>query len=342
MNLKGDKMPANDFGYPMNFRAYATRGIIWGQRLLFSRFLKGISNHRPMKHSFVGQAANDAIRGLVELGRPCFIARFGCVELDAALRGWDITRRDSRILKFFRLFTGGFGPFWWDNSIKAGLLRTAGVFPAAEDVLMRFSARTIDDSRELDILGSWNAREQQLAKIFFPKAKGVPLDDLLPFFFKNPWSEALRGKVVLVINPFAETIKQQYSRRGDLFADSSVLPEFNLLTYKPVTSFLGLDTPYKDWFEALEKMCSDISRIRFDVAILGCGAYGFSMGAFIKRELHRQAIHLGGATQLLFGIKGGRWDRWPRFSAFYNDAWTRPGAHERPANFRQHEGGAYW
>ena len=340
--MSGENVPENDFGYPMNFCAYATRGIIWGQRLLFSKILKGFTDHQPMRHSITGQAVNDAISGLLSSGRPCFVGRFGCVELDAALRGWDISRQNSKLLKAVRIFTGNYGPFWWDNSIKAGLLRTAGVFPAEEDVLMRFSARTLDDSRELDVLGSWNAREQQLANIFFPKAKGVPLDDILPFFFKSPWSEALRGKDVLVINPFVETIKKQYSRREELFADRLVLPEFNLITYKPVTSFLGLDTPYKDWFDALEAMCSDISKIRFDVAILGCGAYGFSMGAFIKRELRRQAIHLGGATQLLFGIKGGRWDKWPRFSSFYNDAWTRPGLAERPANFRQHEGGAYW
>lgn len=340
--MNSEKVPQNDFGYPMNLRAYATRGIIWGQRLLFSKILKGITDHRPMKHSFVGQAANDAIRGIVMSGRPCFIARFGCVELDAVLRGWDISRKNANLVKFLRLFVGSYGPFWWDNSIKAGLLRTTGVFPADEDILTRFSARTIDDSRELDILGSWNAREQQLAKIFFPKANAVPLDDLLPFFFKNPWSEALNGKDVLVISPFDETIKYQYARREKLFSDGAVLPKFRLITYKPVMSFLGLETPYKDWFEALEKMCSDIAKLQFDVAILGCGAYGFSIGAFIKRELRRQAIHLGGATQLIFGIKGGRWDCWPRFSALYNDAWTRPGAAERSANFRQLEGGAYW
>lgn len=326
----------------MNFRAYATRGIIWGQRLFFSKVPKFLTSHRPMDYSFTGQSANDAIRELVVSGRPCFVARFGCVELDAALRGWDISRTDAKTLKFLRLFTGGFGPFWWDNSIKSGLLRTAGVFPADEDILMRFSARTLEDSRELDILGSWNAREQQLSKILFPSANGIPLDDLLPFFFSNPWSAALLGKKVLVVNPFDKTIRSQYERRERIFADASVLPHFDLVTYKPVTSFLGLETPYKNWFEALDKMCADISKIDFDIAILGCGAYGFSLGAFIKRELRRQAIHLGGATQLLFGIKGGRWDVRPRFNAFYNDFWTRPSDSERPVNFRQHEGGAYW
>ena len=66
------------------------------------------------------------------------------------------------------------------------------------------------------------------------------------------------------------------------------------------------------------------------------------MGAFIKRELGRQAVHLGGATQLLFGIKGCRWDAWPQFNALYNASWVRPLALETPDVHKAIEGGAYW
>ena len=45
----------------------------------------------------------------------------------------------------------------------------------------------------------------------------------------------------------------------------------------------------------------------FDVAIIGCGAYGMPLAAMLK-QAGKQAIHLGGATQLLFGIKGKRWE----------------------------------
>lgn len=334
-------MDDDTFGYPMNCLAYFTRGVIWGQRQLFSKMLR-FTNHRAIPPDREHQAANDAIRGIIESGRPCLVARFGCVELEAILRGYDISRDYPAALKALRLLTGGYGPFWWDNSIKCGLLRTAGVFPVDEDVLMRFSKRSLEDSRQLDILGSWNARELELKKKFFPKVTSVPLDDLVPFFFRNPWSSALQGRRVLVVHPFSSTIEKQYRNRGRLFSDPLVVPEFRLITYRPVTSFLGLKTPFRDWFEALEKMCDDIGKIDFDLALLGCGAYGMSLGAYIKRELHRQAVHLGGVTQLLFGIKGRRWDSWPSFSRFYNEYWVRPGEEERPENFRQHEGGAYW
>ena len=44
------------------------------------------------------------------------------------------------------------------------------------------------------------------------------------------------------------------------------------------------------------------------VALLGCGAYGMPLGAFIKDGLKKPAIHVDGVLQLLFEIKGKRWD----------------------------------
>ena len=45
--------------------------------------------------------------------------------------------------------------------------------------------------------------------------------------------------------------------------------------------------------------------IEFDVAIIGCGAYGLPLAVEAKR-MGKQAIHMGGATQVLFGIKVNR------------------------------------
>lgn len=333
---------ASDFGYPLDFRAYVTRGIIWTQRKVFSYWFNGVNDHRPIPPDFCGQEANDQIRIMLATGRPCLVARFGCVELDAIMRGYDIGRKESRFVKLMKLFSGGTGPFWWDNSIRQNMLRTTGVFPADDATLSRFSARALEDSRQIDVIGSWNARELEVKKRFFPAVKAVELNDLNPFLFKRPWTNALAGKKVLVVHPFCETITSQYARRELLWADPEVLPAFKLVTYRPVESFLGLKTPYRDWFEALDKMTSDIAKIDFDVAIIGCGAAGMSIGAFVKRDLRRQAVHLGGVTQFLFGIRGTRWDGTDYDRRFYNEHWVRPGVSERPANFRQHEGGAYW
>ena len=54
----------------------------------------------------------------------------------------------------------------------------------------------------------------------------------------------------------------------------------------------------------------------------------------------KMSVSFGGALQLLFGIKGRRWDR--EFSSIYNDAWVRPEENEKPRNANSVEGGCYW
>ncbi|PJX32126.1 hypothetical protein CWM53_11795, partial [Klebsiella sp. A-Nf5] len=141
-----------------------------------------------------------------------------------------------------------------------------------------------------------------------------------PFLYKQPWTKNLEGRKVLVIHPFIDEIKSQYENRENIWSDPDVLPNFELLTYKPIVSMLDNKTEFKTWFEALEKMQNDIKKMDFDVAIIGCGAYGLPLASFIK-DLGKQSIHLAGWTQVLFGIKGKRWDDLPQISRFYNEHW---------------------
>jgi hypothetical protein len=144
----------------------------------------------------------------------------------------------------------------------------------------------------------------------------------------------------LVIHPFVESIKKQYARRDKLFANQDILPAFELETIQAVQSIAGNDCGYTTWFDALEAMKNEIVRKQFDIAILGCGAYGFPLAAFIK-EQGKRAVHMGGATQILFGIKGGRWDA-STVSRLYNEYWIRPGASEVPTGIHKVENGCYW
>ncbi len=110
----------------------------------------------------------------------------------------------------------------------------------------------------------------------------------------------------MVIHPFEETIKSQYKKRKDLFENQDILPSFELITLKAVQTVAGTKSQFGSWCEALEYMERQIKQIDFDIAILGCGAYGMPLAAYIKR-LGKQAVHMGGVTQLLFGILGKRW-----------------------------------
>lgn len=329
-------------GYPFNTRALLTRAIIVAQRTVYSQGLRAISSHAPMKHDWVGQSANDALRDLLLRDAPCMIARFGSGEMETTLRHLDITLPGSAAVKALRLLAGQIGPFWWDNSIRAGITWIAGLFPPTNEMMDRFGARVLVDCREIDILAGWLAGEARLHKLCFPLAKCIPLINLEPFIFDTPWSWALKGKTVLLIHPFEATIRHQYTKRDRLFQDIRVLPEFTLKTYKTVQSLAGNSTRFPTWFDALDHMCREISAIDFDIAIIGAGAYGMSLAAHVKR-MGKKAVHMGGATQLLFGIKGGRWDHVPEYSdRLYNEHWIRPLDEDRPPNYKTVEGGSYW
>jgi hypothetical protein len=78
-----------------------------------------------------------------------------------------------------------------------------------------------------------------------------------------------------------------------------------------------------------------------EICIIGCGGLGMILGAELKRR-GLQCIVLGGATQVLFGIKGKRWETHDVISKFWTDAWVWPSLEETPGGAGDIEGGCYW
>jgi hypothetical protein len=200
----------------------------------------------------------------------------------------------------------------------------------------------IQDMKQLDILCSWRIEEKFLLK-YYPGAKQIELRALEPYLSDNPWSEMLEGLKVLVIHPFNTTIERQYHEKRELlFEDKRILPRFKSLeTIKAVQTIAGNKGEFNTWFEALDSMKAAIDSKDYDVAIIGCGAYGFPLAAHVKRS-GKKAIHLGGATQILFGIKGRRWDDHPLISPLYNEHWVRPSQEDVPSDANKVENGCYW
>ena len=157
------------------------------------------------------------------------------------------------------------------------------------------------------------------------------------------------------MHPFDRSIRNQYLIREKLFENKNVLPDFELITLQAVQSVAGAKVPFNDWFEALKHMEDQISKIDFDICILGCGAYGLPLASHVKR-LGKKAVHLGGGTQLLFGIKGKRWtEQYDRvwnyrpnesininYIDLFNDHWVFPDTSERPSDAVKVENGCYW
>jgi hypothetical protein len=218
----------------------------------------------------------------------------------------------------------------------------SGFFPGNDDNIRRFSAMMIEDIKMLDILGSWRIEERFLEK-YYPKAKRVKLSNLESYLQNSPWSIVLQDKKVLVIHPFNETIESQYhTNRENLFKNPNVLPEFkSIQTIKAVQTIAGQKSEFEDWFAALDYMKNEIDKRDFDIAIIGCGAYGFPLAAHVKR-MGKKAIHLGGPTQMLFGIKGKRWIDNPNFSHIINEHFVFPNEADKVQHAHKVEGACYW
>jgi hypothetical protein len=206
----------------------------------------------------------------------------------------------------------------------------------------RYCELTWAEIGEIDVIGSWLGGEAQV-KLQMPNAKFIRFLDFYHFLHAHPWTEGLRGRKVLVVHPFASSIKRQYKIKDLLFPAEHVLPDFELLTYPAIQSIAG-NTPagFENWFEAFDYMKSDISRINFDIAIIGCGAYGMPLSVFVKRDLGKKAVHLGGNTQILFGIKGSRWENDPKFSHIINSHWIKPDTTETPPGHESIDQNCYW
>ena len=89
-------------------------------------------------------------------------------------------------------------------------------------------------------------------------------------------------------------------------------------------------------------MEEQIDQVDFDVALIGCGAYGMELAAYCKRK-GKIAIHMASWVQMLFGIYGNRWlNDQPEYRGFINPYWIRPMDSEKPENLDKVEKGAYW
>jgi hypothetical protein len=285
--------------------------------------------------------AASAIRELLAGPGPAMIARFGSSELQCLVNHAGVTVTKHRVLDYIR---GRAPPWWWDRKLLRRMNRNAGLFPATEDALRQFSERMMADLPLLDVLGSW-LPDETLFESMIGHATKVDLELLNPFFARHPWTEALAGKRVLVVHPFARTIESQYRKRTQLF-DREILPQFELMTIRAVQSIAGETTRFESWFDALRSMEEAMDQHDYDVCLVGCGAYGFPLAAHAKRR-GRKAVHLGGSLQLLFGIRGRRWES-PQYSPDYdysrlmNEHWVRPADEERPRDAGQVEGACYW
>lgn len=290
--------------------------------------------------------ANKTIYNLLSSNKPCMIGRFGSNEIEST-----VFTRNRKFYKYDLInYARGKSDIWWypDNIVNK-MYYNAGFFSPSTKQLDMFGEEMMKAMPLLDVLGSW-CKEEGYFLDKLSKATFIDLELLNPLWGSDgePWTLALEGKKVLVVHPFAETIHAQYTHREHVHNDPRILPNFSLTTLKAVQSITGQKPDnYETWFDALQYMKNEIDKVNYDICIIGCGAYGFLLAAHCKKQ-GKKAIHLGGATQLLFGIKGKRWEdpcygfNGTSYKSFITKNWVRPLTKETPLESNKIENGCYW
>ena len=285
--------------------------IKWFGKIAYTKFTKKVI--KPKKYAgkivtpdYVG---NERIKKLILGDEPFLVGRPGATEIYLMLHGQMLLQGIRKPAK--------------DEDFHMAYVNS-GIFPRTVDFIKKYAPYAAKTLSECDLLNvSYPVMEDYVYKKYMNPSTELTYIRALDYWrFKEPWTMALKGKKVLVISPFADTIKKQYEKRELLYENSEILPEFTLYTVKAVqTGGLEKDDRFSDWFEALDYMYDEAMKYDFDVAILSCGAYSLPLGAKFK-QAGRSAIHMGGVCQMLFGIKGRRFEDEPGAGDFFNEHWV--------------------
>jgi hypothetical protein len=170
---------------------------------------------------------------------------------------------------------------------------------------------------------------------------------LEPWNSTEPFSKLFAGQHLTVISAFADTIKQQWPKRNQIWPNG-LLPDVAELTtirtgFSPRIAGSNNRCRWpqhvRSWSDAVQHVVEQVPQTS-RIVLVGCGAIGMPVAHELKHRGHI-VIVMGGAMQLLFGIKGRRWSTWS-IAEQWNDAWTSPQAHEKPAAANLIEAGCYW
>lgn len=278
---------------------------------------------------------------------PALIGRNGTIELQV-LYFWVVHRRSA-------VARGGADALPYPPHLADILERHAGVFPRTDASIDAWAAAYADALGTADQMAAgWykplaGVDRGLLEALGKPGHVQCPLRSLEPYYVDPAiqWPRHLSGARVCVVSSFADTIERQTARLDAVWPAGLFPPDVAWSTirtgYSPRLALgtAGWPEDVLTWQDAVVYVTDRIHAIGPDIVIIGCGALGMIIGAAAKK-LGCRVLVLGGATQVLFGIKGRRWAQHEIISGFWNGAWVWPSESETPKGADQIEGGCYW
>ena len=242
--------------------------------------------------------------------------------------------------------------------ILPAMKNNAGVLMSSWSSVMQYSQRYLGTFANCDLYFGWDVQGNYLGHIsqshealkqhLSPSKRMIwsLCLDIFHYIYTCPWTWALKGKRILIVSSFEESILEKLPQRHLLWGDSGVdlFPECSFVTIKPPMT--QADEVSREFTEELTDFYARLNLLRnqYDVALVSAGGYGNLICNYIYTQHGKSSIYVGGVLQMYFGILGGRWikERPDVIRVFLNEHWSRPKEHERPQGCDKVEGACYW
>ena len=165
--------------------------------------------------------------------------------------------------------------------------------------------------------------------------------DAFNYIHSNAWTTALRGKRILVISAFGDSIREKI---GKAIYPVELFPDCSFVFIKPPQ--MQGENLSLEWYRELEQWYKllDTYKGEYDVALVSCGGTGNIVCNHIYENHQKSAIYIGGVLSTYFGVYNQRMLSENKYAvaAYLNQHWSRPKVSERPAGFKGIEGGCYF
>jgi hypothetical protein len=292
------------------------------------------------------EGAQELVR-VVQAGLPYAAGKLGTSEFDVLC--WYILHRQNKTAHAKQAYP---------IHVFQHMVVNAGLFPTRPDTIDQWAEHMIQHVLPtMDLMVEWNPtskeHEHNFLETHAPQSKRTMLRALEPYYetdISDRYTLAIpEDAKIAIVSPFWDSILHQATKLHTIWNTNAI--------WKPSHIFLPIQTFYSplvagacrdhqwshvsDWRAACDEIVEKVKALDAKYVFVGCGALSLPIVAALKRA-GCVALHTGGATQILFGIKGKRWDNHPVISKFYNSDWIRPSAREIPEGARAIENACYF
>jgi hypothetical protein len=230
-----------------------------------------------------------------------------------------------------------------------------------DDALDDWAKQTLNSLGLLDAVVSWSpttlSQEMELLNYYSPTSKKIVLRALEPYYTpSNQYTLQMTEGKIAVVSPFAKSIQSQWLKMSSIFplegaAGQMWLPNQEIIAinsfYGPFMTPMNISLSWSPEIRnegpnaAIDYLENEVIKSGAKYAFVGIGALSLILVARLKKH-GITAIHTGGGTQIMFGVKGKRWSNHTVISNFFNSNWISPLPEEIPSGANNVEGGCYW